>query len=60
MKAWILVGIVVAATAAGDSLQSYEMKKQGEIRIRSGRLGRVVASLATKKCLILAILCMAI
>ena len=60
MRAWILVGIVVAATVAGDALQSFEMKRQGEIRLRSGRLGSVVASLARKKCLILAVVCMAV
>jgi drug/metabolite transporter (DMT)-like permease len=60
VKAWILVGIVVAATVAGDALQSFEMKRQGEVHIRGGRLGSVAAALATKKCLILAIFCMAV
>jgi drug/metabolite transporter (DMT)-like permease len=59
-RAWILVGIVVAATVSADGLQSFEMKRQGEIRIRGGRLGRVAATLATKKCLILSVVCMAI
>ncbi|HLH42565.1 MAG TPA: EamA family transporter [Bryobacteraceae bacterium] len=59
-KAWILVGIVVAATVAADALQSYEMKRQGEIRIRGSRLRQLAASLARKKCLILSTLCMAI
>lgn len=59
-RAWILVGIVVAATVAADALQSYEMKRQGEIRIRGSRLDRVAASLARKKCLILSVFCMAI
>jgi drug/metabolite transporter (DMT)-like permease len=60
VKAWSLVALIVAGTVAGDTLQSFEMKRHGEIRLRAGGLGRVAANLATKKYLILAIVCMAI
>ena len=60
MKAWALVALIVAGTVAGDTLQSFEMKRNGEIRLRGSGLGRVVRSLAAKKCLILAIACMAV
>ena len=60
MKAWLLVAVIVAGTVAGDVLQSFEMKRHGEIRLRAGGLGRVAAALALKKYLVLAILCMAI
>lgn len=60
MKAWVLVGVVVAATVAGDTLQSLEMKRHGEIRFRETGLRRVARTLALKKNLILAIVCMAI
>ena len=51
----------MAGTVAGDTLQSLEMKRHGEIRTsRRGGLGRIAATLAMKKYLILAIVCMAI
>ena len=60
MRAWLLVALIVAGTVAGDTLQSFEMKRHGEIHFRSSGLGRVCANLAMKKHLILAIVCMAI
>jgi len=60
VKQWALVALIVAGTVAGDTLQSLEMKRHGEIRFSEGGLGRVVATLALKKYLILAIVCMAI
>lgn len=63
MRAWLLVGVIVAGTVAGDTLQSFEMKRHGEIRFREtglSGLGRIAASLALKKYLILSIVCMAI
>ena len=56
MKAWLLLGVVVAATVAGDLLQSYEMKRQGEVTAP----GAFLATLARKKLLILAVLSMAV
>ncbi len=63
MRAWLLVGVIVAGTVAGDTLQSFEMKRHGEIRFREtglSGLGKIAASLALKKYLILSIVCMAI
>jgi uncharacterized membrane protein len=60
---WFLVALIVAGTVAGDTLQSFEMKRHGEIRFRNeglSGLGRIAASLAVKKYLILSIVCMAI
>jgi drug/metabolite transporter (DMT)-like permease len=57
---WALVALIVAGTVAGDTLQSLEMKRHGEIRFSKGGLGRIAATLAMKKYLILAIVCMAI
>jgi drug/metabolite transporter (DMT)-like permease len=57
---WLLVAVVVAATVASDLLQSYEMKRQGEVRdFRPGALGRVFSALLRRPLLILAIGCMA-
>jgi len=63
MRAWLLVAVIVAGTVAGDTLQSFEMKRHGEIRFRDAGLsglGKLAASLALKKYLILSIVCMAI
>lgn len=63
MKAWALVAVIVAGTVASDTLQSFEMKRHGEIRFGGqglGGLGRLAATLALKKYLILSIVCMAI
>jgi drug/metabolite transporter (DMT)-like permease len=57
---WALVAAVVGCTVASDVLQSYEMKRQGEIRdFRPGALGRLVTSFARRKLLIIAVLFMA-
>jgi bacterial/archaeal transporter family protein len=60
MKAWALVALIVAGTVAGDTLQSFEMKRHGEIRFRGSGLRRVAATLVFKKYLIVAIACMAV
>lgn len=56
MKAWLLLGVVVTATVAGDLLQSYEMKRQGEVT----STGTFLAGVVRKRLLILAIACMAV
>ena len=56
MKAWLLLSTVVGATVCSDLLQSFEMKRQGEVVAASSFL----ASIARKKLLILSILCMAV
>ena len=58
---WLLVGAIVGCTAAGDVLQSIEMKRHGEVDdFRPSKLGRVLAGLAARKLLLLAIACMAV
>lgn len=54
MTNWLLVGTVVASTAASDVLQSLEMKQH-----RESSLGRTLGFLSRPK-LILSLLCMAI
>ncbi len=59
--AWLLVGLIVAATVMSDLLQSIEMKRAGELReFHPSGLGRYFASLARRKYLILSILFMAV
>ena len=61
MRAWVLLSVIVGGTVIGDLLQSLEMKRHGEIRDFGPRgLGRVAATLARKKGLILAIFFMAV
>ena len=61
MKSWTLLGVIVGSTVLGDLLQSFEMKRHGEIMEFHPRgLGRLLATLARKKFLILAIVFMAI
>jgi drug/metabolite transporter (DMT)-like permease len=60
IRAWLLVGVVVASTVTGDVLQSLEMKRHGEVRFSGGRLGRALAHLVRRRYLALAILCMAV
>ena len=61
MKAWLLLGVIVGSTVMGDLLQSMEMKRHGEVRdFRPGGVGRLVAALARKTPLILAIAFMAV
>src|SRR3974390_2366675 len=60
MKAWLLLALIVFGTVAGDTLQSFEMKRHGEVRFRGRGIGRILATLAVKKFLILAIVCMAV
>ena len=61
MNAWILLGVIVGCTVLGDLLSSFEMKRHGEVRdFRPRGLGRLLATLATKKFLILSVFFMAI
>ena len=58
---WLLVGLIVTATVGSDVLQSYEMKRQGEVTdFRPSALGRFFSAVLRRKLLILAIVCMAI
>ncbi len=61
MKPWLLVALIVAATTIGDLLQSREMKRHGEIHdFRPSGIRRVLAALAQRRFLILAVCFMAI
>jgi drug/metabolite transporter (DMT)-like permease len=61
MKAWALLGLVVGCTVASDILQSYEMKRHGEITdFGPSGLGRALSAMAQKKFLILSVFFMAI
>ncbi len=61
MRSWTLLGLIVGSTVMGDLLQSFEMKRHGEITEFHPRgLGRLFATLARKKFLILAVVFMAI
>lgn len=59
---WLMVGIIVAATVLGDLLQSFEMKRHvvAVEDLRPGRLGSMLAGLARRWPLVLAVFFMAI
>jgi drug/metabolite transporter (DMT)-like permease len=58
---WLLVGIIVAATTAGDVLQAHGMRRHGEIHdFRPGALGKLVGLLARNKSIIASVFLMAI
>jgi drug/metabolite transporter (DMT)-like permease len=60
MRAWLLLSVIVGSTVAGDLLQSFEMRRHGEIHdFRPSGVRRVLATLVRKKNLILAVVCMA-
>jgi drug/metabolite transporter (DMT)-like permease len=60
VRGWALLAIIIGSTVMADLLQSFEMKRHGEVRFRTGGLARIAATLARKKFLILAVLFMAI
>jgi len=56
-----LLSIVVGCTVMSDLLSAFEMKRHGEVHdFRPRGIGRILATLATKKFLILSIFFMAI
>jgi drug/metabolite transporter (DMT)-like permease len=58
---WILLAVMVGSTVTGDLLQSYEMKRHGEISdFRPTGIRRHLYAMARRKYLILAIIFMAI
>jgi drug/metabolite transporter (DMT)-like permease len=61
VKAWILLAVIVGSTVIADLLQSYEMKRHGEIHdFRPSGLRRALATLARNRNMILAVVCMAV
>jgi drug/metabolite transporter (DMT)-like permease len=57
---WLLLSIVVGATALSDLLQSHEMKRAGEQSIGARGLMRLLKTIARRRELILSIVCLAI
>jgi len=57
---WMLLSIVVTATALSDLLQSHEMKRAGEQSVGARGLARLLKTIAMRRYLILSIVCLAI
>jgi len=57
---WLLLSLVVTATALGDLLQSYEMKRAGEQSVGARGLARMLKLIAARGPLILSIVCLAV
>jgi drug/metabolite transporter (DMT)-like permease len=61
VKAWLLLAGIVFSTAAADVLQSFEMRRHGEIRdFRPRGLSLLARTLARKKYVILSVFFMAV
>src|SRR5579871_875782 len=58
---WVWIGIIVAATTAGEVLQAKGMRSHGEIRdFRPNALGRAMAVLAQNRFVIGSVVAMAV
>jgi drug/metabolite transporter (DMT)-like permease len=58
---WVLIGIIVAATSAGEVMQAAGMRRHGEIRdFRPGALGRAASVLAKNRFVIGSVIAMAV
>jgi len=57
---WVLVALMVAATAMSDILQSYEMKQAGEQSARAHGLMKLALMIVQRRYLILSIACLAV
>lgn len=58
---WILVALIVLCTVLSDVLQSYEMKRHGEVdAFRVSGLKRTVTALFSCPLLLLSIMCLAV
>lgn len=58
---WILIGVIVAATTAGEVLQAAGMRRHGEVRdFRPGAIGRALALLARNRFIIGSVAMMAV
>jgi drug/metabolite transporter (DMT)-like permease len=56
---WLLLAIMVLATAASDLLQSYEMKRVGEQSVGARGLRRLLRMIVERRYLLLSIGCLA-
>ena len=57
---WLLLSIVIAATAASDLLQSYEMKRLAPQPVDGRGLANLLKTIARRRYLILSIACLAV
>ena len=58
---WLLISLIVAATAAGEVLQASGMRRHGEIHdFRPGAVGRAMAALTRNRFVIASVFAMAI
>lgn len=57
---WALLLLMISATAASDLLQSYAMKRQGDVTEMKSGLARLPRILAANRDLILSIACLAL
>jgi drug/metabolite transporter (DMT)-like permease len=58
---WLLIGIMVGATTAGEVLQAMGMRRHGEIHdFRPGAIGRALALMARNRFVIGSMACMAV
>ena len=58
---WALVGVIVAATTAGQVLQAAGMRRHGEVHVtRPGAVRRLLAWLVRNELIIASIACMAV
>jgi drug/metabolite transporter (DMT)-like permease len=56
---WVLLTIVVMATALSDLLQSYEMKRAGAQSVSARGAGRLLRMIVERRYLLLSIVCLA-
>jgi len=56
---WILLAVMVAATALSDILQSYEMKRSGAQSVGARGIARLLRMVVERRYLLLSILCLA-
>ncbi len=56
---WVLVTVMVVATALSDLLQSYEMKRAGAQSVGARGVGRLLRMIVERRYLLLSIVCLA-
>ena len=56
---WVLVTVMVVATALSDLLQSYEMKRAGAQSVGARGVGRLLRTIVERRYLLLSIVCLA-
>lgn len=57
---WVLLSVIVICTVVADLLQSHEMKRSGHQKVNARGLAKLVATIATRKFLLISILLMAV